>query len=562
MTSAAGQEWWRSAVVYQVYPRSFADSNGDGIGDLPGLVGRLDYLHRLGVDVVWLSPVFASPQDDNGYDISDYYAIDPVFGTLDDLDRLIDGLHRRGMKLMLDMVVNHTSDEHPWFVEARDPASPKRDWYWWRPPAADGGPPYNWASVFSGSAWTLDERSGEYYLHLYGAKQPDLNWENPEVRQAMQAMMRWWADRGVDGFRLDAINLIAKADEFADGPPMPGSPYGIPWDLVAYGPRLDQFLAELHREVGFTERKLITVGETAGVTIEQARRLTDPARGELGMVFTFDHLDLDQKAVGAKWGLADVELPVLKRAFARWQDGLADVGWNSLYWNNHDQPRVVSRFGDDSAEHRVASAKTLATVLHLHQGTPYVYQGEELGMTNTAYTEIGHYRDLESLNYYRNGLGLGLPEEQLLRALAARSRDNARAPMHWDDTAQAGFTEGTPWIDVNPNHTLINAAAAEADPDSVFHHYRRLIKLRHAEPVIVHGRFELLLPDHDQLWVFTRSLDHDRLLVLANCSSAPALLPAGELPELAGATTLISTHGEPSGGELRPWESTVLRLRT
>lgn len=561
MTVPAEQEWWRSAVVYQVYPRSFADSNGDGIGDLPGLVDRLDYLDRLGIDVVWLCPVYASPQDDNGYDISDYYAIDPVFGTLDDLDRLIDGLHRRGMKLMLDMVVNHTSDEHPWFVEARDPGSPKRDWYWWRPPAPDGGPPYNWASVFSGSAWTLDERSGEYYLHLYGAKQPDLNWENPEVRQAMHAMMRWWADRGVDGFRLDAINLIAKADEFADGPPMPGSPYGIPWDLVAYGPRLDQFLAELHREVGFTERKLITVGETAGVTIEQARRLTDPARRELGMVFTFEHIDVDQVAVGAKWDLADLELPVLKRALARWQDGLAGVGWNSLYWNNHDQPRVVSRFGDDSAEHRVPSAKTLATVLHLHQGTPYVYQGEELGMTNTAYSEIGHYRDLESLNYYRSGRSLGLPEEALLRSLAARSRDNARAPMHWDDTPQAGFTDGSPWIDVNPNHVIINAAAAEADPDSVFHHYRRLIMLRHTEPVIVHGRFDLLLPDHDQLWAFTRTLDHDRLLVLANCSSAPARLPAGELPDRSESTILISTHGDPVAEELRPWQSVVLRLK-
>lgn len=559
-SSDVGQDWWKSAVVYQVYPRSFNDTNGDGTGDIPGITARLDYLQRLGIDVVWLSPVYASPHDDNGYDISDYYAIDPVYGTLDDLDRLIEGLHRRGMKLMLDMVLNHTSDEHPWFVESRDPESPKRDWYWWHPPGPDGAAPYNWASVFSGPAWTLDEQSGEYYLHIYSTKQPDLNWENPEVRQAMYAMMRWWAGRGVDGFRLDAINLIAKADEFHDVAPIPGYSYGFPWEYAAYGPRLDEFLAEMHREVGFTERKMITVGETAGATIDLARRMTDPDRSELDMVFTFEHVRIDEQPSSTKWDLINFSLPTLKQNLAEWQDGLAEVGWNSLYWNNHDQPRAVSRFGDDSAEYRVASAKTLATVLHLHRGTPYVYQGEEIGMTNSYLSEIDHYRDLESVNYYRTGLSLGMQEEAMLHALSLKSRDNARTPMQWDTTTHGGFTEGIPWIGVNPNYVTINAAAAEADPDSVFHHYRKLIMLRHAEPVIVHGSYQLLLPDHDQLWAFTRTKAGDRLLVLANCSSVPAPIPEGELPELTGGTLLISTHGDPASTELRPWESVVLRL--
>ena len=471
---AAG--WWRSAVVYQIYPRFFADSNGDGIGDIPGITSRLDYLAELGVDVLWLSPVYRSPMDDNGYDISDYQDVDPLFGTLGDLDALIAGCHERGLRLVMDLVVNHTSDEHPWFVESRDPTSAKRDWYWWRPareghdPGTPGAEPNNWGAAFSGPAWHLDEASGEYYLHLFSPKQPDLNWENPEVRHAVYAMMRWWVERGVDGFRMDVINFISKDVTLPDGPQAPGQPHGSAFSGSANGPRLDEFLAEMNREVGLTDQHLLTVGEMPGSTIGLARRVTDPTRDELNMVFTFEHVDLDVAPGGAKWDLADLPLPVLKRNLESWQVGLADLGWNSLYWNNHDQPRAVSRFGDDSDEHRVPSAKTLATVLHLHRGTPYVYQGEELGMTNAGFDEIGHYRDIESVNYHAAALVLGVDPETVLRSLAVKSRDNARTPMQSDDTADAGFTTGEPWLPVNRNHTTINAAAAQADPRSVFSH--------------------------------------------------------------------------------------------
>jgi oligo-1,6-glucosidase len=371
--------WWKSAVVYQIYPRSFMDSNGDGIGDIPGMTARLDYLHRLGVDVLWLSPVYASPMDDNGYDISDYQDVDPVFGTLGDLDALIAGCHERGMKLVMDLVVNHTSDEHAWFQESRDPASPKRDWYWWRPareghePGTPGAEPNNWASVFSGPAWEYDERSGEYFMHNFSRKQPDLNWENPEVREAVYAMMRWWVDRGVDGFRMDVINLISKDPALPDGVVAEGQTFAPAEKSVLNGPRLHEFLQEMNREVGLTDQHLLTVGEMPGSTVDLARDVTDPERRELDMVFSFEHVGLDEQPGRGKWALARLELPRLKENLDTWQRGLAETGWNSLYLDNHDQPRAVSRFGDDSPEHRVASAKTLATVLHLHRGTPHVY---------------------------------------------------------------------------------------------------------------------------------------------------------------------------------------------
>jgi len=520
--------WWRSAVVYQVYPRSFMDSDGDGVGDIPGITSRLDHLERLGVDVLWLSPVYASPMDDNGYDISDYQDVDPSFGTLADLDALVEGCHRRGIKVVMDLVVNHTSDEHAWFAQSRDPASPKRDWYWWRParpghePGTPGAEPTNWESVFSGPAWQYDERSGEYYLHLFSTKQPDLNWENPQVRAAVYSMMRWWVDRGVDGFRMDVINLISKDPSLPDGEVPPGRAHAPAFHAVGNGPRLHEFLAEMNREVGLDERHLLSVGEMPGSTLELAREVTDPARGELNMVFTFEHVGLDEQPGRGKWALAPVPLPVLKGNLDTWQRGLAEVGWNSLYLDNHDQPRAVSRFGDDSAGHRVHSAKTLATVLHLHRGTPYVYQGEELGMTNSPFTEITQYRDIEALNYHADALSLGMQAEVVMEALAAKGRDHARTPMQWDASEHAGFTTGTPWLPANANKAEINAAAAVADPDSVFHHYRRLIALRHEDPVVVEGRFELLLPEHEQLWVFTRTLGGDGLLVVANCSSAAA----------------------------------------
>ncbi len=558
--------WWKSAVVYQIYPRSFADSNGDGMGDLVGISARLDYLAHLGVDVVWLSPVYRSPMDDNGYDISDYQDVDPAFGTLEELDELIAGLHERGLKLVMDLVVNHTSDEHPWFVESRDPASPKRDWYWWRParpgrePGTEGAEPTNWGSAFSGPAWKYDERSGEYFLHLFSAKQPDLNWENPAVRQAIYAMMRWWVDRGVDGFRMDVINLISKPSELRDGNPPAGQKYFSAFGPVANGARLDEFLAEMNAEVGLDRLRLLTVGEMPGSSIETARRATDPERHELNMVFTFEHVSLDQVPGGSKWELADLPLPVLKANLAAWQDGLADVGWNSLYWDNHDQPRAVSRFGDDRPAYRVASAKTLATVLHLHRGTPYVYQGEELGMTNTYFNDIGQYQDLESVNYHADALSLGMEAESVLLSLGTKSRDNARTPMHWDDTTHAGFSSGIPWLPVNPNYVTINAAAAVADPDSVFEHFRSLIRLRHDDPVVVDGTFALLLPDHAQIWAFTRTLNPRVLLVLANVSSEPVAVPDGGLPDLTGADVLLATHRHGDPGLLQPWESRIYRL--
>jgi oligo-1,6-glucosidase len=559
-------DWWKSAVVYQVYPRSFADSDGDGVGDIPGITSRLDHLAQLGVDVLWLSPVYASPMDDNGYDISDYQDIDPLFGSLADLDALVGALHERGIRLVMDLVVNHTSDEHPWFVESRDPQSPKRDWYWWRPardghqPGTAGAEPTNWESAFSGSAWEYDERSGEYYLHLFSRKQPDLNWENPVVRDAVHAMMRWWVDRGVDGFRMDVINLISKPARLVDGVPPPGRRLTPAFDPVANGPRLHEFLREMNERVGLSERHLLTVGEMPGSSVALARDVTDPARRELDMVFTFEHVQLDEEPGLGKWALRPLALPVLKANLDRWQRGLEETGWNSLYWDNHDQPRAVSRFGDDSPVHRVASAKTLATVLHLHKGTPYVYQGEELGMTNADFTDIGHYRDIESLGFHGDATSLGTAPETVLAALTAKSRDNARTPMQWDDSEHAGFTDGEPWLPVNPNKDVINAVAAVADPDSVFHHYRRLIRLRRDEPVVVHGRFELLLPEHEQLWAFTRTHGDDVLLVLANCSSLPAYVDPVDVPDRRGARILISTHVEGDPDRLRPWESKVYRL--
>jgi oligo-1,6-glucosidase len=559
-------DWWRTAVVYQVYPRSFADSDGDGIGDLRGLIERLDHLALLGVDVVWLSPVYRSPQDDAGYDISDYQDIDPTFGTLADVDDLVAALHRRGMRLMMDLVVNHTSDAHPWFEESRSSSdNPKRDWYWWRPPregmagGTPGAEPNNWESAFSGSAWEYDEASGEYYLHVFSRKQPDLNWENPEVREAIYSMMRWWLDRGVDGFRMDVINLISKDPALPDGIVRAGT-FGDSSPYLFNGPRIHEFVAEMHREVlAGRDRKILTVGETPGTTVEQARLYTDPDRAEVDMVFTFEHVGIDHAQT--KWDLVPFRLPALKAVLGRWQAGLADVGWNSLYWNNHDQPRVVSRFGDDGAW-RVRSAKLLGTVLHLHRGTPYVYQGEELGMTNHPFGGIEEFRDIESLNHYAQAVALGADPERVLESLRSRGRDNARTPVQWDDSPHAGFTTGEPWLPVHPQYAEVNAAAAVADEHSVFHHYRRLIELRHTEPVVAHGDFTMLLPDDEVVYAFTRSLDDVELLVVANFSGKPAQ-PDLDLTGWADAEVLLD-NVEPSGGTgwsgpLEPWQAVVLR---
>jgi oligo-1,6-glucosidase len=561
---------WRRWVVYQIYPRSFADASGDGVGDLQGVLSRVDYLHRLGVDVLWLSPVYSSPMDDNGYDISDYTDIDPLFGTLADLDELITELHKKNMKLVMDLVVNHTSDEHPWFVESRSSRdNPKRDWYWWRDPrpgtvpGIPGAEPTNWESYFSGPTWDWDEKTGQYYLHLFSRKQPDLNWENPEVRQAVYAMMRWWLDRGVDGFRMDVINMISKDTSLPDATPRPGSLYGPGQQFFIGGPRNHEFLQEMHREVfAGRDAHVLTVGEMPGVTIEDGVRFTDPARPELDMVFQFQHVSLD---IGTnKFDPVPLELPKLKASMAAWQYGMAERGWNSLYFGNHDQPRSLSRFGDDRPAHRVAAAKTLATVLHLHRGTPYVYQGDELGMANAPLKVITDYRDIEALRFYTEATERGDDLAVLLLAMAKMSRDLARTPVQWNASPGAGFTTGTPWLAVNPDHVTVNAAAQVDDPASVFAHYRRLAALRHEDPVVTDGEFELLLPEHPAIWAFLRRTPTAELLVAANFSAEPT---AVRLPVDSGwsaAPAVVTSHPDaprqpPPDLRLRPWESAVWR---
>ncbi len=558
---ARPDEWWRSAVVYQIYPRSFADANGDGVGDIKGILQHLDYLSLLGVDVVWLSPVYVSPQDDNGYDIADYQDIDPLFGTLDDIDMLIEGLHDRGIKLVMDLVVNHTSDEHPWFEESRDPASPKRDWYWWRParegfePGTPGAEPTNGGSFFSGSAWQYDEKSGEYFLHLFSRKQPDLNWENPVVRRAVFDMMNWWLERGIDGFRMDVINMISKP-ALADGPETPGT--GLCYDprFVADGPRMHDFLGEMYESV-LKGKNLLSVGEMPSVTIEKAASYTDPEHGELNMVFQFEHVDLDHRG-GNRFDVADWPWLDYKKSVVRWQDGIG-AGWNSLYLENHDQPRSVSRMGDDSPRFREASAKTLGTILHMQRGTPYVYQGEELGMTNHPFEAAGDFRDLETLNYLAEAVRRGAAPEHVLPGLAVGSRDNARTPMQWDDSVNAGFSESGPWIAVNPNYVEINAAEQIRDAESVFHHFRRLIQLRHDEPVVQLGDFALLLPDDERVVAYARTLGDEQVLVLANVTSEPVRLGT-DLPDHGACEVLLGTHQIEDVDVLKPWESRVVRL--
>ncbi|MDO9396540.1 MAG: alpha-glucosidase [Herbiconiux sp.] len=563
-------DWWKSAVVYQVYPRSFQDSDGDGIGDLRGILNRLDHLERLGVDVLWLSPIYRSPQADNGYDISDYQQIDPVFGTLDDFDELLDAVHARGMRLVMDLVVNHTSDEHPWFVESRSSRdNPKRDWYGWRP-ARDGtragrpgSEPTNWESFFSGPTWEYDELTGEYYLHLFDRKQPDLNWENPEVREAVYAMMRWWLDRGVDGFRMDVINLISKNLALPDGVVAAGRTRGDGTPHYTGGPRLHEFLQEMNREVFAGRPGLITVGETPGVTREEAVLFTDPARREVDMVFQFEHVGLDHGPV-TKFGSRRLEPGELAANLTRWQDALAAVGWNSLYLENHDQARSVSRFGDASPEHWRASATALATMLHLQRGTPYVYQGEEIGMTNAPFADVAEHRDVESLNWYAEAVEAGSSPGEALLGLASMSRDNARTPVQWDGSAPAaGFTTGTPWIAVNPNAAAISVAAQEDDPASVLAHYRALIRLRHTHPVVAHGTFTRLDAGDPAIFAYERALGPDRLLVVTNLSSDPHELRLA--PEVAhawaDAALLLDNRladAPALTGSLAPWRSFVL----
>jgi oligo-1,6-glucosidase len=548
--------WWSDAVVYQIYPRSFADSTGTGVGDLEGIRSKLDHLEQLGVDVVWLSPIYRSPQADNGYDISDYREIDPLFGTLEQFDQLLAEMHARGIKLVMDLVVNHTSDEHPWFVEsASSTTNPKRDWYIWRDGHNDREPNL-WRSAFSGPAWskvrTSDGPSDQYYLHLFAAKQPDLNWENPEVRAAVYEMMNWWLDRGVDGFRMDVINFIAKVQADLTGDST----------HAAMGAQIHDYLQEMNAAVfAGREANLITVGEMPGVSVEDAQLFTGADRLELDMVFQFEHVGLDHSA-DSKFDNVALQLTDLKASLGRWQSGLAESGWNSLYLGNHDQPRSVSRFGNDG-EYRVESATMLATILHLHRGTPYIYQGDEIGMTNAGFTSIDQYRDIESLNWYAEEVADGADPETLLASLRFRSRDNARTPVQWDTTAHAGFTTGTPWIEVTPNSSEVNVATDRAAGErSIFEHYRRLIALRHSSAVVALGAFAMLIPEHPTLYAFTRTLRDETLLVVGNFSSSEVDVAA--LGPWAGSGSLVlGNYADVVGVDapLRPWEARIINAR-
>lgn len=544
--------WWKEAVIYQIYPRSFMDSNGDGIGDLQGIISRLDYLKYLGIDVIWLSPVYKSPNDDNGYDISDYQDIMDEFGTMEDFDELLAAAHARGIKIVMDLVVNHTSDEHQWFVESqksRDNAY--RDYYIWREGKDAQTPPNNWGSCFGGSAWQYDEKTGMYYLHLFSKKQPDLNWDNPKVRGEVFDMMTWWCDKGIDGFRMDVISMISKTKEMPDGKNGDFGPYCI------HGPNVHHYLREMNEKV-LSKYDIMTVGETAGVTTTLAQHYAGEDAHELDMVFQFEHVDGDGKY--GKWTDEKIPLVTLKKTLSRWQTELYGKAWNSLFWDNHDQPRAVSRFGDDRPMYREVSAKMLATCLHMLQGTPYIYQGEELGMTNYPFRRPSDFRDIESVNAYREWCSEGrLSHEVFWPCITFKSRDNARTPVQWDDSPHAGFTTGTPWIAVNPNYTEINAKAETADPDSVFHYYKKLIALRKAYPVVVYGKYETMMEDSEELYVYTRAFEKESLLVVCSFCDHDTnfTLPA----EFAGASCLIcnveNEYGNPKM-TLKPYEAFVL----
>lgn len=501
--------WWRQAVVYQIYPKSFQDSGDKGTGDLQGIIRRLDYLQKLGVDALWLTPIYSSPQVDNGYDIADYYAIDPAFGTMQDFDQLVTACKQRGLHLIMDMVFNHTSTEHSWFKTAiQDPQSRFRDFYIWRNPV-NGQEPNNWQSKFGGNAWAFDPQSSQYYLHLFSEQQADLNWENPEVREEIKKVLHFWADKGVDGFRLDVINLISKQQDFCDDTSGDGRRF------YTDGPRVHEYLQELAHDV-FLPRGCMTVGEMSSTTLDHCQRYSRADGRELSMVFNFHHLKVDYPN-GEKWQLAEPDFIELKKIFADWQNGLHQQGWSALFWCNHDQPRIVSRFGHEG-EYREKSAKMLATVLHMLQGTPYIYQGEEIGMTNPHFQQIDDYRDVESLNLWLANQQQQIPSSQTLAVLAARSRDNSRTPIPWDSSDTAGFSQAVPWIPFGDNVTTINVAAALENKNSVFYCYQQLIRLRKQHPVIVNGNYQDLLPDHPAIWCYQRDDGNRKLLVIANLS--------------------------------------------
>lgn len=559
--------WWKESVVYQIYPLSFMDSNNDGMGDIQGIISKIDYLAELGIDVIWLSPVYESPNDDNGYDISNYQAIMQQFGTIEDWEELLNQLHGRGIKLIMDLVVNHTSDEHQWFVESqKSKDNPYRDYYIWR--TGDGDrEPNNWVSFFSGSAWQHSEVTDEYYLHLFSKKQPDLNWENPKLRKEIYDMMTWWLEKGIDGFRMDVINLISKVEG------MPSAPGGQRYDwggqYFMNGPRIHEFLQEMNREV-LSKYDIMTVGETPGASTDEAIQYANSDQTELSMIFQFEHMDLDSGS-GGKWDLQPWKLTDLKANMTKWQKQLEGKAWNSLYLNNHDQPRMVSRFGQDT-DFRIESAKMLATFLHMMQGTPFIYQGEELGMTNVQFASIDDYKDLETLNMYRETVTKGNADpSQVMQSIYVKGRDNARTPMQWDSSENAGFTTATPWIQVNPNYRSINAEQALQDPNSIFRYYQKLMQLRKKYPIIVYGTYDLILEEHEQIYAYTRTLsaekwDEEKLLVILNFTAEPAIFTMPEQMNDKHLGLLISNYvvmsdESISSIELKPYEARVYLLK-
>lgn len=552
------EKWWKNAVVYQIYPRSFKDSNGDGIGDLEGIYEKLDYLAELGIDVIWMSPVYKSPNDDNGYDISDYQDIMDDFGTMDDFDRVLKKAHSLNIKIMMDLVVNHTSDEHKWFIESKKSKdNPYHDYYMWADPDKNGNPPNRWESCFSGSAWEYVESVGQFYLHSFSRKQPDLNWDNPKVREEVFKMMTWWCDKGIDGFRMDVISMISKYPGLPDGPE---NGNGYTGNTSCDGPNIHKYLREMNEKV-LSKYHLITVGECPGVNAEQAKKYANIDGSELDMIFQFEHVSGSalKPCHHGKWDGEAMTMPELRANFTKWQKDLEGCAWNSLFLSNHDQPRCVSRFGNDSEQCRELSAKMLATMTHFQKGTPYVYQGEELGMTNAYMENIADYRDIESLNAYKElTTKENIPAKTVMGYIKAVGRDNARTPMQWDASDNGGFTSGTPWLQVNKNYKTINAAAQVNDPDSVFAYYKKLIALRHTNEVMVNGVYDVLIPDHPQIYAYTRTLGDKQLLVLCNDSDTNVAIPA-ELQEKihAAKNILIQNYKDTDESTLRPYEAVV-----
>ncbi|MBP3905293.1 MAG: alpha-glucosidase [Turicibacter sp.] len=541
------KKWWHKSVVYQIYPRSFKDTSGNGVGDLRGIIEKLDYLKELGIDVIWLSPVYKSPMDDNGYDISDYQDIAPEFGTMADMDELIKEANARGIRIVMDLVVNHTSDEHPWFLEAKKSKdNPYRDYYIWRDPAEDGGVPNDLGSTFSGPAWNYDETTGQYYFHLFSKRQPDLNWENPKVKEEVHKMMNFWLEKGIGGFRMDVIDLIGKE---------------VDKKITGNGPRLHPLLQEMNK-ASFGNYDVLTVGETWGATPEIAKLYSDPKRHELSMVFQFEHASIDWHPQEGKWRPTQFDFLKFKQILSKWQTSLDGEGWNSLFWNNHDLPRIVSRWGNDK-EYRVETAKMFASILHLMQGTPYVYQGEEIGMTNVHFEKLEQYNDIETLQFYRDNIKKGYTHEEMMDAIWKNGRDNARTPMQWDNSVNAGFTNATPWLELNPNYTEINVKDALENKDSIFHHYKKLINLRkntEFSDVIVYGKYELLLPEDEHIFAYIRENEDKKLLLVANFSEETVTRSFdGEVKQI-----ILSNYKEfdyqLSSLELRPYETVIFEL--